>query len=81
MAEFCAQCSHKLGFRNELAGLLDLEDLISPDELCVQVVCEGCGITYVNNEGECVMPGCLAQHVPPQEKHNTREAAPAAERK
>lgn len=62
MADFCKQCSMELfGEDNrDLAGLNnDIE--LKKDEGFV-VICEGCGYTLVNHEGECIDPHCLRKH-------------------
>lgn len=57
MAEFCKQCSEEL-FGEDFADLAGLckrtEDII--------VICEGCGVTHVDNTGKCIHPYCLKQH-------------------
>lgn len=59
MAEFCAQCAVEIF--GEDSG--DLMGLLSPDEaakgLCVSVLCEGCGPTRVDIDGNCLEYDCL----------------------
>jgi ribosomal protein S27AE len=49
MADFCKQCSIDI-------FLEDHKDLanIAKGELNALVICERCGITWVNEDGECV---------------------------
>ena len=56
MADFCKQCSEENFDEdfNDLAGLCD-EDQI------VDVLCEGCGRTFVDPTGKCVAK-CLKNH-------------------
>jgi hypothetical protein len=58
MADFCKQCSIEMFNEDhrELAGLGDGTTL-EPDHGW-QALCEGCGPTMVNDEGECVMWSC-----------------------
>lgn len=49
MAEFCKQCTKAL-FHEEVN---DFEGLCEKDEM-VEVLCEGCGYTYVDWKGRCV---------------------------
>lgn len=59
MADFCKQCSI------EIFGEpgIDLAGLITPAEetkgLCVLVLCEGCGPTRVDIEGNCLEYNCM----------------------
>jgi hypothetical protein len=62
MADFCKQCSI-FDFGEDFE---DLKGLLTPEQvktgLVVRVICEGCGPTYVNNDGECVYHGCIHKH-------------------
>ncbi len=60
MADFCNQCGEKLGIPPTLAGLLRDDEV--KDGLVLQVICEGCGPTYVDNDGTCVDSSCLSSH-------------------
>lgn len=62
MADYCKQCSiqyfgedHK-----DLAGLISTTRVNL--RLCKHVLCEGCGSTFVDNDGVCVGPDCLYKH-------------------
>lgn len=54
MADFCKQCSIEIfgGDFRELAGLISQEQ--AEGGLIARVLCEGCGPTQVNIEGECL---------------------------
>lgn len=62
MAEFCKQCSIK----NFGEDLKDLSGLSLPEDtkkgLFPIVLCEGCGATQVDHEGNCVSIDCFAKH-------------------
>jgi hypothetical protein len=49
MAEFCKQCTKALFFEDTN----DFEGLCGEDEM-IQVLCEGCGPTYVDSKGKCI---------------------------
>lgn len=59
MAEFCKQCTQSV-FGGDLAS--DFQNIISPEEeqqgICVMVLCEGCGPTRVDREGNCLEYDC-----------------------
>jgi hypothetical protein len=63
MADFCKQCS------TEILGE-DLKDLanLDPDGPPLKegygynVLCEGCGPTLVDKEGNCILYGCDKKH-------------------
>ena len=57
MADFCKQCS----VSNFGEDHRDLADDTMADDHVKLVICEGCGMTYVNKEGECVTR-CLHNH-------------------
>lgn len=62
MADFCKQCSTKImgeDFR-DLAGLLTDEE--ARKGMVRNVICEGCGNAWVDNEGECHSTSCLEHH-------------------
>lgn len=62
VASFCAQCSVKMfneDFR-DFANMLHPED--AERGLVVPVICEGCGATFVDQEGKCVDVDCLEGH-------------------
>lgn len=50
MADFCKQCSEELF----LVDFGDMAGLIPSDETAISVLCEGCGPTLVNPQGECL---------------------------
>ena len=58
MADFCKQCSEELFGEDfkDLAGLGDGSKL--EEGFGWQALCEGCGPTYVNDDGECITPYC-----------------------
>lgn len=58
MADFCKQCSidHFGEDMKDLANLGDVSTL-KPGEGWT-AICEGCGLTVVNNEGECILDDC-----------------------
>lgn len=62
MADFCKQCSLEIFGEDfkELAGQLTEKQVAKG--FVAKCICEGCGFTYVNNEGECVAPDCLKKH-------------------
>ena len=55
MAEFCGQCSqdHFGTINNDFIGLSTESD--DANELYSSVICEGCGSTYVDSHGMCVL--------------------------
>lgn len=59
MADFCKQCS--LAHFGEDFG--ELDNLLSKEEaeqgLCVNALCEGCGATQVDIDGNCLEFDCL----------------------
>jgi uncharacterized membrane protein YgcG len=57
MADFCRQCSIET-FGEDYG---DLAGLVSRGS-AGRVICEGCGITFVNYLGECVAENCLLAH-------------------
>ena len=62
MADFCKQCSLEIfGFDNQDLAGLNPEISLKEDEGFV-VICEGCGATLVNHEGECINTECLKKH-------------------
>lgn len=64
MADFCNQCCTDMGFPpGDHAGLSTPEDT-AKGLYCV-VICESCGITQVDHEGNCVVD-CDLHHVPAQ---------------
>ena len=62
MADFCRQCSEEM-FGEDFE---DLKGLIAADEVqkgfgaCV--LCEGCGATLVDSEGNCISKDCLTSN-------------------
>lgn len=60
MAEFCKQCAEGLGLPQDFEGLLTTDQ--AKAGLVVRVLCEGCGPTYVNADGECVSKFCYRKH-------------------
>lgn len=57
MADFCKQCSVETWGE-------DTNDFSfnAPDGFVTAVLCEGCGPTYVKNDGTCVADDCLMKH-------------------
>ncbi len=51
MADFCQQCSI------ELFGD-DFKDLAHDEKGFLEIICEGCGWTVVDNNGKCVWKNC-----------------------
>jgi hypothetical protein len=62
MSDFCRQCSLSL-FHEDSGDLAHLGD-DSPLESGTGylVLCEGCGYTLVDNDGNCIDPNCLEHH-------------------
>ena len=54
MADFCKQCSEQL-FGEDFGDLKGLspQDCLTTDRYAV-VLCEGCGTTQVDNDGNCI---------------------------
>lgn len=63
MADFCKQCSIAL-FGADHGDLKNIGrgETLAPGEGWV-CICEGCGPTLVNDDGECISD-CLEQHNP-----------------
>ena len=63
MADFCKQCSIEL-FGVDSGDLKGLGHPITPLAFGegYPALCEGCGATLVNVEGECVNPDCMKEH-------------------
>jgi hypothetical protein len=60
MAEFCNQCARELGFpEGDFANLI--EGGVRPG-WGVVVICEGCGNTLADNDGNCINSYCEKQH-------------------
>lgn len=57
MADFCKQCS----LENFGEDYKDFQ-FTAPDGMVTAVLCEGCGPTYVDNDGVCVCDWCIEQH-------------------
>jgi hypothetical protein len=61
MADFCKQCS--IDIFGEPG--IDLADLLTPEEaaqgMCVSALCEGCGPTRVDIEGNCLEYDCICK--------------------
>lgn len=53
MAEFCEACAAELGHPYG-----DFRDIAADGEVTL-VLCEGCGPTYVDHNGNCVSKDCL----------------------
>jgi len=61
MADFCNQCAAELGFPyGDLDGITTAAGWASG--LAAIVLCEGCGQTQVDPEGNCIADDCLRQH-------------------
>lgn len=64
MADFCNQCADDLRLpRGDLKGLCE-------QGYKVGVICEDCGITWVDHNGDCVCVDCDKRHSGPY--HNER---------
>lgn len=63
MADFCKQCSIE-NFGEDFGDLAGLGNgsPLKPGEGWA-VLCEGCGPTCVDDEGECIAKNCLLKHV------------------
>lgn len=62
MADFCMQCSLSI-FKEDSKDLMGLSTEQDTEwELYVPVLCEGCGMTYVDHAGKCVSDACLLKH-------------------
>ena len=62
VADFCKQCSIE-NFGEDFGDLARLKgDETLKEGFGWCALCEGCGPTLVNNEGECVSPTCLKGH-------------------
>ena len=61
MADFCKQCSIEIFGQDsrDLSGLFT--GPLNKDH-GIPVICEGCGWTYVDLEGNCTGVGCLENH-------------------
>lgn len=78
MADFCKQCSLAIfdhDFRDLAVGEWEANKDDPPDSI-YRVICEGCGITYVNREGECVAGTELTEHKRCAVNHETGEEWP-----
>lgn len=62
MADFCSQCSITIFGQDleDLAGITTPEQWAEGD--AAVVLCEGCGITWVNPDGKCVSRTCDLSH-------------------
>lgn len=58
MADFCKQCSINM-FGEDFKELARISE---PGQFA-DVICEGCGWTTVNHNGECVSSTCLEKHL------------------
>jgi len=63
MADFCKQCSiENFGEdTQDLAFLGGYAPTLLPN-MGYPTICEGCGITMVNDYGECIDHSCLREH-------------------
>lgn len=57
MADFCKQCSIE-AFNEDFRDLAG----IAVEGRVAQTLCEGCGITFVDKDGECVGENCFKDH-------------------
>ena len=57
MSEFCKQCSTEL-FGKDFEDLAKLNNHPLEKGTGIGVICEGCGFTVVNEEGECIADNC-----------------------
>lgn len=62
MADFCKQCSIATFGEDgkDLAGITTAQQM-SEGKAAV-VICEGCGLTYVDPDGVCINPHCDHKH-------------------
>ena len=62
MADFCKQCSTDIFGEDfyDLKGLGDGTEL--QEGYGWPALCEGCGVTVVNDEGKCIDKRCLKEH-------------------
>ena len=63
MAEFCKQCAEEAWgpeTESDFKGAIGKAE--SDNGWRIVALCEGCGITYVNHEGECTSPDCNKHH-------------------
>lgn len=61
MADFCNQCAKELGFDpGDMAHLMEKEKY--DDDHGVLVLCEDCGPSVVDYEGNCIAPDCWKRH-------------------
>lgn len=65
MADFCKQCS-EIMFGKDFGDLKGL----TPPELMVEVLCEGCGYTFVDSDGRCIKTEEHGHLKPPYLAHN-----------
>ena len=67
MADFCKQCSIDM-FGEDCGDLKGMGNGVNrtqaelDDGMGWPVLCEGCGPTIVNDEGECIGKKCLKKH-------------------
>jgi len=64
MAEFCNQCAADMGFPGDFCGLVTADQV--KIGLSAIVLCEGCGRTIVDHEGNCISEQCLMKHGQPK---------------
>jgi hypothetical protein len=57
MADFCKQCSIDL-FGEDFKDFVYKRDTDLPAGMGWGVICEGCGMTVVNDDGECINKDC-----------------------
>lgn len=66
MADFCNQCAAALGFPKGDLGYIRKDEAGNPLTLEAgygwSELCEGCGPTVVNTEGDCIALNCLVDH-------------------
>lgn len=59
MADFCKQCSEEL-FGKDFGDFKGICSKHGAQK--ARVLCERCGYTTVNDEGECISKTCFAKH-------------------
>jgi len=59
MADFCNQCAAELGLPH---GDFKTDREQTPTGYGYRELCEGCGMTMVNEKGDCIYPTCLKGH-------------------
>lgn len=79
MADFCKQCSISM-FGEDLRDLASIGTGALGEGEGWAVICEGCGPTLVNDEGECIVDDCMEKghHHPHTFGHHEQLPPPVA---